>query len=64
MKIQLFYNLKPKIDLSATLGKYLLRDELVRPTYKFAKLVTKINSKVQEPKTYNKVINDLIYGNR
>lgn len=64
IKIQLFHNLKPRIDLGGTLGKYLLRDELVRLAYKFAKLVIETNSKVQEPKTYDEVINDLIYKNR
>lgn len=32
--------------------------------YEFAKSVTEISSKMQEPKTYNKAINNLIYGNK
>lgn len=59
------YNLliqKPKTDQGWTLGKSPL--ELVRPTYKLAKSMTKTNSKLHELKTYNKAINNLIYGNR
>lgn len=29
----------------------------------FVKLVTEINSKIQKPKTYNKIISNPIYGN-
>lgn len=32
--------------------------------YKFAKSVTETSNKVREPKIYDKVINDLIHGNR
>ena len=32
--------------------------------YKFAKSVTEINSKIQEPKTYDEPINNPIYENR
>lgn len=31
---------------------------------KFVKLVTEINSKVREPKTYDEAVNDPIYGNK
>lgn len=64
MKIYLLHNLKPKTDLGRTPGKNSLSDRLVKPLYKFAKSVTEISSKVQEPKTYDKAINDSIYGNR
>lgn len=63
MRINLFHNLKLRIDLDKTLIKKLLRNELVRPICKFVKLVTKINNKVQEFKTYNKAINNPIYKN-
>lgn len=32
--------------------------------HKFAKLMTKISSKMHKPKTYNKAVNNLIYNNR
>lgn len=54
---------KPKTNLGRTLGENLLKKQLIRSMYEFAKLVTKTSSKIQEPKTYNKAINDLIYGN-
>lgn len=63
MRINLFLNLKLKIDLDETLIKKLLKNKLVRPTCKFVKLVTKINNKMQELKTYNEAINNLIYKN-
>lgn len=37
---------------------------LVRPAQEFAKSVTETSSKVREPKTYDKAINDPISGNR
>lgn len=64
MRIHFSYNPKPKTDLGRILGKNSLRDGLIRPIYKFIKSVTKTNNKVQKPKTYNKVINNPIYGNR
>lgn len=63
MRIQSL-NLKPRIDLGGILGKNLLRKQLVKPIYKFAKSVTKTSSKVWEPKTYNEAINDFIHNNR
>lgn len=64
MKIYLLYNLKPKTDLSRISSKNILADELVKPIYKFVKQITKTSSNVWEPKTYNKIINDPIYGNK
>ena len=55
---------KLRIDLGGTIGKNPLGEQLVRPMYKFAKLVIEISSKVQEPKTYNKTINDSILENK
>ena len=63
MKIHLTLDPKPRIDLGGTSGKNLA-DRLVRPVQKLIKSVIKTNSKVREPKTYDKAINDLIYGNR
>ena len=57
-------NPKPRTDLGEISGKNLLGDGLVRYAYKFAKSVTETSSKVREPKTYDKAINDLIHGNR
>lgn len=64
MRIHLFCNLKPKADLGEISSKNLLEDGLIRPVYEFIKSVTKNNSKVREPKTYNEVINNHINGNR
>lgn len=64
MKIQLFFNSKLKIDLDGTSSKNPLRNGLVRPLHKFAKLITKTNSKMQELKTNDKIINNSIYENR
>ena len=64
MKIHPLYNPKPKIDIGETISKSLLRDKLVRYLYKFAKSVTETSNKVRKPKTYNKVINHPIHGNR
>ena len=63
MRIYLTFDPKPRIDLGGTSGKNLA-DELVRPVQELTKLVTKTSSKVREPKTYDKTINDLIYGNK
>ena len=64
MKIDLSHDPKPRTDLGGTSGKNPLRDGLVRPVREFAKSVTEISSKVQEPKIYNEAINDPIHGNR
>ena len=64
MRIDLSHDLKPRIDLGEILGKNPLGDGLVRPARKFAKSVTETNSKVREPKTYDKAINDPIHGNK
>lgn len=37
---------------------------MVRPVYKFVKLVIKTSSKIRKPIIYNKAINNLIYRNR
>lgn len=58
------FNLELKIDLGETLNKNYLRSRLKRLLYKFAKSVTKTSSKLQESKSYNKAINDLIYNDR
>lgn len=47
MKIYLLHNLKSKIDPGGTLSKNL-SDRLVKLMRELAKLVTNINSKVQE----------------
>lgn len=64
MTIYLHFNAKPKTNLGKILSKNFLRDRLVKFAYKFAKLVIEINSKIFEPKIYNKIINDFIHGNR
>ena len=64
MRIDFSHDPKPKTDLGGTSSKNPLRDGLVRPMHKFAKSVIKTSSKVQEPKTYDEVINDPIHGNR
>lgn len=64
MKIYIFCNPMPKIDLNRISSKNFLRNGLVRPLYKFAKSVTKIKNKVREFKTNNKAINDFIYRNK
>lgn len=46
MKAHLPHNSNPRTDLGRKSGKNPLRDELVNPVYKFAKLVTKTSSKV------------------
>lgn len=64
MKIDLPHNLKPKINLSGTSGKNLLKNGLVKPLYRFVKSVTKTYSEMQKLKIYNKTINNIIYRNR
>lgn len=63
MRIYLSYNLKLKIDLDGILDENSLEDGLVKSVYKFAKSVTKIGNKVQEPKIYNEAINNPIHRN-
>lgn len=36
----------------------------VKLVYKFAKSLTETNNKMYKPKTYNKTIDNLIYGNK
>lgn len=57
-------NPKLKIDLSEILNENLLREQLIRHIYKFAKSVTEMSNKVRETKICNKAINDFIYSNR
>lgn len=64
LNIDLSHDLMPRIDLHRTSSKNPLGDGLVKPARKFAKSVTETGSKVQELKTYDEVINDLIYRNR
>lgn len=67
MKIEDLYNplvQKSRTDLGWTLGKNSLTDRLVRPIHKFTILVTKTNTKIRKLKTYDKVINNLIYKNK
>ena len=61
MKIQSLLYPKPRTNLVGIKNKNSpVRERLVRPIYRVAKSVTKTSSKVQEPKTFNKVINDFI----
>lgn len=62
-KIQFHLHLKPKTNLGGISDKNL-GDRLVRLVQELAKLVTKTNNKVQELKTCDKAISNLIYGNR
>lgn len=64
MRIQPPHDLRPRTEQDETSGKNPQRDRLVRPAHKFAKSVTKTNSKIQEPKIYDKAIHNLIHGNR
>lgn len=52
-----------KANLDGTLSKNLL-NKLVKPAQKLIKWVTKISSKMREPKIYNKIVNNLINRNR
>ena len=52
-----------KTDLTKILNKNHPTEGLVRLVQEFAKLVTEINSKVQEFKTYGKVINHSVNRN-
>ena len=55
---------RPKIDLDRTSDKNSPADGLVKPACKFAKSFTKINSKFQEPETYNEAIINPVYENK
>ena len=61
------YNLlltrRPTIDLGGISGKNFLNG-LVRHTQELAKSITKTNSKMREPKTYDQAANNLINKNR
>lgn len=66
MRTNFSFNPMSRSDLDRTSGKNsLVKEELVNPVYyKIAKSVIETNSKVCKPKTYNKIINNLIYGNK
>lgn len=65
MRIHFFLDPKPRTDLGRTSGKnLLLRDELVSIAYKVAKSVAETNSKMQEPKTYDEIINNPVHESR
>lgn len=64
MKIFIFYDLKLKTDPNRILSKNFIANKLIMFIYKFVKSVTKIKSKMQKLKSYNKVINNLIYKNK
>ena len=56
---------KSRTDLGVASSKNsLLGDRLVNLVYKTARLVIETSSKVQEPKTYDKIINDPFNGGR
>ena len=63
MNVYPSHNLKPKTDLDGTFDKNPA-DGLIRPMRELAKFVTKTSSKVREPKTYDKTINDIFQGNK
>lgn len=59
----------PRIRLDRSHNPTVARIDLgtgsgVRPVHKLAKFLTKTNSKVHEPKTYNEAIDNLIHGNQ
>ena len=54
---------RARTDPSGTLGENP-SDGLIRPAQELAKSVTETSSKVHEPKTYNKAVNNPINGNR
>ena len=67
MRTKNLYNLlvqRLRTDLDRILGKNLLADRLIKPVWKFAKSVTKTNSKVLELKTYDKAIKYPVYKNK
>lgn len=55
---------KSRIDLNKRSGKNFLINKLVRPAYKIVKLVTRTISEVQKLKIYNKVLNNIVHGNK
>ena len=63
MRIQPPHNPKPRTNLGETSGKNLA-NRLVRPARELAKSLTETSSKVREPWTYDKAINDPVHGNR
>lgn len=63
IKIHLFYDQKPKTDLSGTISENPV-DKLVRLMQKLAKSVTEISSKIRQPKIYDEVINNSVHGKR
>lgn len=63
MRTKSFYNQlkqRPKTDLERISNKNPLK-RLIKPVHKFSILVTEIYNKVQEPKTYDKTINNSVY---
>lgn len=65
IKIHPIFDPKLKTNLGEIPGKnFLVKNELVRLTYKFVKLVTETSSKIQKLETYNEATNNLIYRNR
>lgn len=64
MRIYLFCILKSKTDLGGILGKNFLENQIIRLANKFAKLITKTNSKMRKLKAYDKPIYNSIYKNR
>lgn len=65
MRINLSLDLELREDLSRVLNKNsLTKDKVVSLAYKVTNLITNTRSKVQETNTYDKIINNYIYGNR
>lgn len=46
IKIDYFYNLKPKTKMNNVLNKNFFNNKLIKSAFKFVKSVTKINSKL------------------
>ena len=63
MRIHPLHDPKSRTDLVGTSGKNPA-DGLVRPAQELTKSVTETSSKVRQPKTYDKAINDPVHGNR
>lgn len=63
MRIDLSLDLKLRINQNEISSKHFT-NKLVNLMQELTKLVTKNNSKIQEPKTYNKAINYLIHENK
>lgn len=67
MKTENLYNSlvqRSRTDLDRILSKNSLADELIKCVYKFVKSIIKTSSKVQELKSYNEAINNLVHENR